>query len=65
MRQKTALHNANRIGVVTVPQQQMFTVDYSTMCQCTPIQNPLKDLISQVEVLKLAQIRYTWRHCIR
>jgi len=40
---KSLLNNASCIGVVTVPQRQ---IDYSTMC--TPIQNPLTDLITRV-----------------
>ena len=41
-----ALYNATRIGVVTVPQRQLFTVDYGTIR--TPIQNLLTNCITQV-----------------
>jgi len=34
------------IGVVTVPQRQLFTVDYSTIR--TPIQNLLTNFITRV-----------------
>ena len=41
-----ALYNATCIGVVTIPQRQLFTVDYSTIC--TPIQNLLTNFITRV-----------------
>ena len=40
------LYNAACTGVITVPQWQLFTFDYGTMC--TPIQNPLTDFITRV-----------------
>ena len=46
MQQKTALYNANHIGVVTIPQRQLFTVDYGTIC--TPMQNLLTNFITRV-----------------
>jgi len=51
MQQKIAiLYNATRIGVATVPQRQLFTVDYGTIR--APIQNLLTNFITRVEKLR-------------